>query len=309
MTVVLRLSVAYAFVLLFWVQLFLPNFMQIKHWYEPGDTPHLVNSQVLASTNSNLLLGMEWERPEAGTVEAEKLTSVVQVTGSDLAANVLVALTALLTVVGFGVAWRRVPVVAALMTAVVLGVWLYMAVTRVAGTNFYPRFAMPLLPVTVLCWTMIPLVFSHALMRGGVAITLALSFFAITSAQREVLRTVPYKPMKEVAAYLQDYSAQGKTSTPPKVLGFGLGREALVAYYPQMIGTSDVNVLRQTMEQCRSSQHDLLVVKGYSFFNQVIVGEGFGILTDPGEFEELKGWHGLESNFYFRVYRLRQALN
>lgn len=309
MTVLLRLSVAYAFVLLFWVQLFLPNFMQIKHWYEPGDTPHLVNSQVFASTNSNLLLGMEWDRPEAGTVEAEKLTSVAQVTGSDLAANGLVAFAALLTVVGFGVAWRRVPVVAALMTAVVLGVWLYMAVTRVAGTNFYPRFAMPLLPVTVLCWTMIPLVFSQTLMRGGVAIALALSFIAITSDQREVLRTVPYKPLKEVAAYLHDYSTQGKTNTPPKVLGFGLGREALVAYYPQMIGTSDVNVLRQTMEQCRSSQHDLLVVKGYSFFNQVIVGEGFGILTDPGEFEELKGWHGLESNFYFRVYRLRQAIN
>ncbi len=50
-------------------------------------------------------------------------------------------------------AWRRMPVVAALMTAVVLGVWLYMAVTRVAGTNVHPRFAIPLLPVTVLFWT------------------------------------------------------------------------------------------------------------------------------------------------------------
>jgi hypothetical protein len=45
----------------------------------------------------------------------------------------------------------RLVALAALPTAVVLGAWLYMAVTRVAGTNFYPRFAIPLLPVTVLC--------------------------------------------------------------------------------------------------------------------------------------------------------------
>jgi hypothetical protein len=307
LTVLLRLGVAYGFVLMFWVQLYLPNFVQIKHWYEPGDTPHLVNNSVLASTNANLLFGMEWERPEADTVEAEGLTSVAQVAGSDVAANGLIAFAALLTVVGFGVACKRAPVVAALMAAVVLGVWIYMGVTKIAGTNFYPRFAMPLLPVTVLCWTMIPLVFGHALMRGGMAVVLAFSFISMTSEQREVLRTVPYKPLKEVAAYLNDYPEQAETGNRPMVLGFGLGREALVAYYPQMISTSDVEVLRQTMQRCRDSNHELLVVKGYPFFNRVIVSEGSEMLTDLGEFEELKGWLGLESNFYFRVYRMLKS--
>jgi hypothetical protein len=308
-TVFLRLSVAYGFVLMLWVQLFLPNFVQIKHWFEPGDTPHLVDSRVFASTNSNIFFGMEWERSDAETVEAEKLTSVEQVAGSSEAALGLMVLAALLTGVGFAVACYRAPVAAMLMAAVGLGVLFYMAVTKVAGTNFYPRFAMPLLPITVLCWAMIPLIFNQALLRMGLATILAVGFFAITGEQREVLRTLPYKPMKEIAAYLKDYPVAGKLGTRPRVLGFGLGREALIAYYPQMISTSDVHLLRQTMEQCRMGGQDLLVVKGYASFNQSVVKEGFELITDANVFEELKGWPGLESNFYFRIYRLRHSLN
>jgi hypothetical protein len=71
-----------------------------------------------------------------------------------------------------------------------------------------------------------------------------------------------------------------------------------------MISTSDVDVLLETMEKARAEKRDLLVVKGYPFFNRVIVAEGYDVITDPEEFEELAGWHGLEPNFYFRVYRL-----
>jgi hypothetical protein len=296
--VVVRHIVAHVFAAMIWMQAFLPNLMQIPHVREPGNTPMLLDATVARGTASQLLFGMEWRQSGASTVEAEHLTSLVQTVGSDWGAALAMALAGGLALVGLATCLRRSPVIGTLLVAPLAAALVHAALSRSLGLYFYPRFIISVLPVVVAGWALCPTaVANYVQTRRRWAVVMALVFVWVTAGQRVVLGRTPYTAYRDVAEFVKTWEK------PPVVVGFGLGREALQVYLPQIVSTSDVAELQATIVKAKEEGKECLVVMGYPFFHQETMPEGHALVRDPKQFRELKGWPGLEADFYLRVYQ------
>ena len=303
-TQMVRLTVVHVFAAMLWMQAFLPNLVQIPHWHEPGNVPQILDGELLRTTFSQLLFGMEWSRDHGAMVETEGLTSLVQQAGSEPVAWVLLIAAGGLSLLGLRTAVVRTPQTGLLLFVPLVSAVILLLLSRFAGMYFYPRFIIALLPVVVAGWALFPQVFSdYVQKRRWVAMAFAAPFIWFTAHQRLVLRTLPYAPLRDVAEFLKAWpEAEGHGKTPV-VVCFGLGREALPVYYPQIISTSEAADVAAARDRAKQESRDCLVVLGYPFFNQSALPEGTRLIRDPSQFQELRGWQGIEADFYFRVYR------
>ena len=296
-SVITRHVVAHVFAAMLWMQAFLPNLVQIPHINEPGNAPQKADAGLLRTTATQMLFGMEWDRPHEGAIEAEHLTSVVEVARSSAAGAVVVLIAAVAASLGLYAGWKRTPIIGSLLLVPVGAALVHVTLSRLLGSYFYPRFIISMLPMVVAGWALFPQMladYTQTQKKIGIAFMVAFAFF--TAPQRGVLKAVSYSPYKEVAAYLDSQADQ------PAVAIFGLGREALPSYFPRAFGTSEVSELETFLAKAKAGSKRSLVVLGYPFFHQDVLPDGVKLLRDPKRFRELQAWPGLEADFYFRVF-------
>jgi hypothetical protein len=302
-TVLVRHVIAHVFAMMLWVQAFLPNFLQVPHWNEPNHVPQLLNAGLARQTLSQLFFGMEWQQDQPSAVESQGLTSLIeQVGGSSAGGTAAILVASLLMLLGLRSALRRTPVTGLLLIAPLLSAIAFVILGKVLHLMFYPRFIIALLPVVIAGWALVPPILNDYVQKQRwIALVLAAAFIWLTAYQRQVLRTLPYAPFRDVAEYLEQRAIE--SGSQPVVICFGLGREALPLYYPRAIGTDDLTTMRELVNAAKNENKECLLVVGYPFFHSVKLPEAMDYLRNPDHFEEVKGWPAIEPDFYFRVYR------
>ncbi len=300
-TCLMRLLVAHVFAGMLWLQLFLPNLMQARHWAGQEAQSHYLDAGLVRDMLSSLTYGMEWA-PQPATVEAEGLTSLVAVCGSSGLAALAVLLALGLSVFGLLRTAMQRPRLGWLLLCPVLGSLAYMAVGRALDLYFYPRFVISLLPVFVAGLGLaIPGLTLWAQRYRYIALAMLVPFALLTQSQRTVLKTRPYTPLRDVAEFVHGWNPE----RPPVTLCYGLGREAMPVYAPTMIASDKAADIIVARDKAKAEGRDFLVVQGYSSFNRHLLPEAFALLDDPQQFIEVRAYPGIEPDFYFRVFKAK----
>lgn len=300
-TLLIRHVVAHTFAALLWMQAYLPNLVQIPYISEPGNIPQVVDLSLAQNTLSQALFGVEWNRRQVG-IEGAHLTSMVQRAGSPTAALLILGLGAGIALIGLRAASRRTPAIAALLAVPLAAAVVHMGMSAALGLYFYPRFVISVLPVLVAGWALFPQVLAdYTQNQRRIALVMAAAFIWFTTHQRLVLKHVPYTPYRDVAAFLHTLAEPGQPK--PQVVEFGLGREAMEAYYPDAISTSELPDLLKARVDAKAAGRECYVVLGYPTFHTQRLPEAMAALRDVRQFREIKGWPGIEEDFYFRVYQ------
>ncbi len=178
-----------------------------------------------------------------------------------------------------------------IVLSVLMGAGLFMALGRMTGQFFYPRFVVPVV---------VPLAILVSL---GLRRRLALAFGVplagvlwMVAAGVDVFQRRPYSPLRDVAAYLQGQPADAVH------VGYGLGGEMLAAYWPQVIPVKK-ELGRPDLEAALATGRPVFVAVGYDELNREKMPDGYALLDDRSRFEEVAVFHGIEPDFTFRVLR------
>lgn len=307
-----RLLVANALAGAAFLQVFLPNLLQLLHLTSNSTDGSVLNSDMATRLLSVVLFGMETEWSAAG-IESAGLPSWMSLTAGNLWIMWLVMLAAVwVMLAGIAHLWHRSRTAALLILSLVFGGLAFMTVAYVLRLYFYPRFMISILPAAVItlavgfsqCGTWISNKFLPGRACWIIAIAVA-AYLAVCVPQITVLQMRSYAPMREVAQYLkeQDRATGGITT-----LGYGLGGRILTVYYPTVgyaINPPGDEALKTAIAQATANKKPLYVFYGYPAFNRMIMPKGFELLEDPAIFEEVAAFPGIEPEFYFRILRAK----
>ena len=307
-TAVLRLLVTHVFAAALWLQLFLPNLMQARHWAGQENQGHQLNAGIFQDTLSQLAFGMNWGG-FGDAVESKGLTSLLQVSGSPVVAGMLVVVFFGLALCGLAWALRHTPKTGWLLAAPLISSALYAAIGSVFGIYFYPRFVIATLPVLIVGLSLAPHVFTDwSQKRRVIAYGILALYLVPTMRQRALIMTRPHSSGRDAAQYVQQWITAHPADKAPLVACYGLGREVMSVYYPQVIPAGRATDLRALQQKARAEHRPLLVMQGYTMFNRTQLPDGMKLLDDRAQFAELAAWPALDPDFYFRVLEDRTTL-
>ena len=302
-TACFRLAVTNVFAAACLLQMFLPNLMQARRWAGQEADAHMLDATILQGTLSQLFLGVEYAWPvwpeSAGLPFLAALPQTLQTL-----CWALMALAVLLGMVGL---WRASREGAVVTGSIMISCVAFAAVTRVAGSYFYPRFVIAALPCFIIlaCFAFV-LGGRHSIHTRWGAIILAMligyGYWSLPAAQMSVLLTRPIAPLHDVARFVQEQAT--KFNKPPLIVCYGLGREVLPVYEPRCVGVEDAASLRKSIEQAKAEHRALFVIQGYNNFNRQLLPDGFKLLDDKSLFAEAAAFAGIDPEFYFRVFRM-----
>jgi len=300
-TAILRLIAAHVFAAALCLQLFLPNFVQTKHWAGKEDQGHELDASIAKDTLSYLTLGSPWQGSSTSLPEGRGLTGVVDQLGSEPLAWAAIALMLGLSALGLGWALKHQPRTGWLLIAPLLASLSYAGLSAIFGSYFYPRFAIATLPVFVAGLALSGQVFSlWTQVQRRIVLAVMIVFVGLTMHQRGVLMARPYSGSKQAAELVQSLSVK---SPKPLVLCYGLGREVISVYQPDAQPAADAADLIAAREKAKAEGRDLLVIQGYTIFNRSRAAEGMKLLDDRKQFAELAAFPGIEPDFLFRVLK------
>lgn len=289
--VLLRLLVAHVCSGLLFIQLFLPNVLQARHWAGQEGQGHLLDAIILKDTLSRLLTGLRWREPAA---EGD-LPQLETLWGSPTVG------LALLVVVGALLVWNVIAACrcgrspAWLLAGLLVSGAVFAFATWVVGTYYYSRFAIALVPVVV-----IGLVLGWGDKRPWLKVAQAgVWLVLLVTALRggEVMLRRPIEPIRDVAVWL--------TNEKATVLGYGHGREALAVFLPKLKPVDDAAQIQQALDSAKARGETVYLVVGHLQFNRAMLPSGFPVFEDPLRFEEKARFDGIESENHYRIYRAR----
>lgn len=307
-TVLTRLGLTHVFAAMLLLQVFLPNVMQARHWAGQEADAHTIDRSVLLDTISQVAFGTPWQDAgPPGFAGAPEAAAAASVLSGDAIARMLLVPFVLLVLFGFwslrfdagSRRWLVWSIIASSLT--------FMGTTWLAGSYFYPRFAIALLPVTVigLAWNCRDIQRWPSVFVRIITIVPILGAFGIaTLPARNVLAAVPYSPLRNIAEFVAAESPRQKTE--PLVLCYGLGREALPIYYPQSVGVTTPAEIESNLRKARAEQRPLYLVQGYDAFNRSVLPDGFRLIDDEALFQTVAEFPGIEPDFHFRVLKARR---
>lgn len=286
------------FAALCFIQVFLPNAMQLLRWIGKESVSHPLSVALLKSFGSHLLLGVEhgWSTG----IEAQGLPfsgEALWRAWGLLGVAALLFLGARKQFDGLGkMPW-------ALLAVPLVGSGLFLVVATLAEGYFYPRFLISVLPV------LLAFVCLGFCVRGGTGwwshgrwvLGLVLAGLAgpFWLEQWKVSFTRPIAPLHDVARFMQERQAAG--GREPLLACFGHGREVMPVYAPRMRLLEKLADLEAVMEEARMKKCPLYVAYGHVHFNQGVFPEGMRVLSDRKKFREAAAFAGLDHEFYFRV--------
>ncbi len=302
--VFLRLAATHVFAAMLLLQMFLPNFMQARHWAGQEADKHLLDDRLLLDTASQVITGTPWL--SGGWESAMEAPAAAWLTANPGSVLLLFPLL-VITVLGLR-AFRFEPHRHHwLLWSLLASSAAFMLVTRIADSYFYPRFVIALLPVA-----MIGLAMNCRLSawRTSIATQLAtvlpllFAFLAATWGAREVLLRNPISPLRDVAELVR---SQAPSAGSEVVLCYGLGREALPVYHPQSIGVSTAAEIEEQLRKARAEKRPVFLVQGYDSFNRAMAPDGFKLIDDASRFRQIAFFPGIEADFGFRVFEAVNA--
>ncbi|MDB6140266.1 MAG: hypothetical protein JWO94_3338 [Verrucomicrobiaceae bacterium] len=300
-TALLRLLVAHVFAAALWLQLFLPNLMQARHWAGKEDQGHQLNASIVEDTLSQLAFGMNWNG-FGESIEARGLTSLVQVSGSPIVASLLLVLFFALSLGGIIWAVRHTPKTGWLLAAPLISAVAYAAIGSLFGIYFYPRFVIATLPVLVVGLSLAGHVFSEWSQRRRLISCAILALYLLpTMHQRSLIMTRPHSAPRDAARYVQQWISSHPAPQEPLVMCYGLGREVMSVYYPKILPAASAADIAALEQRARAEHRPLLVIQGYTLFNRSQAADGMTLLDNRQLFAELAAWPALDPDFYFRV--------
>ncbi len=290
-----RLLAANVFAGMAFIQVFLPNALQLMKWGTVNDYAFLSRDR-LAEALGQITFGMAQQWPE--TVEGEGLASLANVPGPLLAfMHVFIAVALCL---GAFVLARKHRPGAVLFFNILTAALVYLLITWKAQHHFYPRYLIYLSVPLIACVAIGLSVYRRAFQVP--AVLFIIGFLAVSWPQIRVLNSRSYAPFSEVAQLLRN--------TPKtQVVGYGLGGRMLQVVHPSAEFANNLDQLEPFVEHARTTGEPLHVVYGYREFNRSHpeVGTGFKRIDDPALFEQIGGFPGIEDLFYFRVLKFRGA--
>ena len=268
------------------LQLFLPNLLQLVSWDGRNADGQLLSASVLNQTLQLATLGVTpalFHQPDDALIASATRTTSIATP----------AMAVVLILAAFGVArllrekrwacWSAVSVLA--------GAAAFLLIGRVTGQFFYPRFIVPVV---------VPLVILASLgLRGRLALAFCVPLLGvlwIAAAGVDVFQRRPYAPLRDVAAFLQQQ--------PPGAIhiGYGLGGEMLAGYWPNVVPVKK-ELGRPEVDAALATGKTVYVAVGYNDLNRQKMPDGFVLLDDRRRFEEIAVFHGIEPDFTFRVLR------
>ncbi|HEY2574115.1 MAG TPA: hypothetical protein VGH65_08600 [Verrucomicrobiaceae bacterium] len=303
-TVLLRLLVTNAFAAISFIQVFLPNLMQARHWAGQETDKHVLNSHLAFETFSYLFFGHPfWFQAITDSSGALRRAGSTEPLASNLSI-ILFAVLALLVLVcvvdGLLFARKRLGLGTLVLATLSLSSIAFCALTWGLQSYFYPRFVISLLPVFIasICLLMT----NSRWPKVASAMTLA-AFLAWFSPAIQSLLALPIAPLHDVATYVQDASTGEKSS--PLIACYGLGREVMPLYEPACMPLENREDVAAVMQRARSGRRTLYIIQGYDSFNRTIMPGGFSLLDDRRLFEEIASFSGIEPDFRFHVFRMK----
>lgn len=299
LTVALRLVVAHVLAGLLFIQLFLPNLMQARRWAGHENQGHQLDATILKDTLSQILAGLRWKEPGAGSELALGMQDLASLFGHRWLGAILLVLVAVCFLVGLQKTLRRGERSAWLLGGVLGSGILFALVAYLLGLYYYSRFAIALVPTVIvgvaLGWTGWASWWGR-LQLGALAL-LGLAFCAGTG----VLLKHPIEPIRDVATFLK--SVVGDDG---RVLGYGHGREALMVYLPSTKPIEDDQQIAEAEREAARDGKKLFLAIGHIHFNRTLIPKGFPVFEDPSRFTEVARFDGLGAEHHYRVYQAVQ---
>jgi hypothetical protein len=133
-------------------------------------------------------------------------------------------------------------------------------------------------------------------------LALMVMFFFVTNQARTALLKTSISPLRDVAQFVSNTARSGPE---PLVACYGLGREAMPVYYPEIVGLEVRAEIEALVNRAKSESRPFYLVQGYNAFNRARLPGGFEIMDDPSRFETVATFPGIESDFWFRVQRAK----
>jgi hypothetical protein len=310
-TLLLRFAATHLFAAACFIQLFLPNVMQALRWAGREKDAHVLDGELAWNTLSQLFLGVDYAL--ANLTESAGLPTFTTLPVANQVTCVLFILVMLIA--GAVSLWKASRKGVCLVLTVVISSVCFALLTRLAGSYFYPRFVIALLPcVTVLA----AMAFSSDKVKTGrhwaVVLTALLiagfGFSSLIGQQIHVLLTRPIAPLHDAASFVDEQAT--KLDKPPLVACYGLGREVISVYEEDCVPLEDIAGMQKILQQAKDQQRSLFVIQGYNGFNRSEespehrkLAEGFKYLDDKTRFTEVAAFPGIDPEFYFRVFRLK----
>lgn len=305
-TALIRLTITHVFAAALWMQLFLPNLMQARHWAGQENQGHQLSASIAKDTVASLTLGMNWQGEALDKPEGKGLLGAMDFYGSEAATWGVIGALLLLSFLGLRWAIKYQPRTGWLLAAPCISAAIYTGLGAALGLYFYPRFIIALLPVFVagLClsgqaftiWTQ---------MQRKLVLCIMVLFAVSTNYQRGVYMARPYSGFKEAARAATGWSIERPGTPAPLVVCYGLGREVASVYYRDVQPVENAAELSAASRSSRDQGRDLLVLQGYSHFNRAKLADGMAMLDDRAQFDELGVWPGIEPDFLFRLLKAR----
>lgn len=295
-TVALRLIVAHLLAGLLFIQLFLPNLMQARRWAGQENQGHQLDAVILKDTLSQILTGLRWKEPGAGSELAIGMRDAASLFGHPWLGAMLLVLLAFWFLMGLQKTLRRGERSAWLLGGLLGSGILFALVAYLLDLYFYSRFAIALVPTVIvgvaLSWS------GWASWWGRLQLaTLALLGVACCAGSAVLLKR-PIEPIRDVATYLN--SAAGDDG---RVLGYGHGREALMVYLPTTEPVEDDLQIATAEREAAQNGQKLFLAIGHIHFNRTLIPKGFPVFEDPARFTEVARFDGLGVEHHYRVYQ------
>jgi hypothetical protein len=299
LTVLLRLGVVHLLAGILFVQLFLPNLLQARRWVGQENQGHQLDAVILKDTVSQVLTGLRWREPGAGTDLAAGLWDLSSSFGGPAVGAAFLALLMgglLVSVVkGLGRGGRSGWLLIGLLSSGVL----FAAVAYGLGLYYYSRFAIALVPAVVVGVTVGWADAGSWWGRLQRALLALLAGVCLTGVG--VLLQRPIEPIREVAAFLKE--AAGENG---RVLAYGHGREAVMVYLPTAVPVEDDEQITAAERAAQAGGQKLLLAIGHIHFNRTLIPKGFAVFEDPTRFTEVARFDGLGIEHHYRIYEAVQ---
>lgn len=301
-----RLAITHVFSAMLLLQMFLPNFMQARHWAGKEADAHGLDAARAVETWQQLVTGIIPGDLDLAGFSADAVRHLHD--SHAIFPFIASQLTGPLTLVSlFGLFMLAVQrrKAGTLVLGVVGSGLLFAIITAFAQSYFYSRFAIALLvPFVIgLAWmtTRCSLRPLTGALRSLIVIAAVTAQLIITQPVRHVLCSAPYAPLRDVAAFLRTKDNAAHAT----VLCYGLGQEALPVYYPRSIGVNSAPALQAALQDARARNREIYLVQGYNTFNRAAFQDGFRLIDDPQAFEEIAWFPSIDPEFYFRVLKAR----
>ncbi|MEM8954307.1 MAG: hypothetical protein AAGD22_09175 [Verrucomicrobiota bacterium] len=303
---VIRLGVSSLLGAMLFLQVFMPNILQMGRWFESlrEADRHLMNWTRFHETMVYLGTGMM--RGAGAGEAAEGIPSFIGMrVEHPFVFWILVLILLGIVFLGVTVLLHR-RILAVIMGSVVVGGIVHMVVFAATEQYMYSRF---------LIYLLVPIVVFAGLGAGrlgewlrvrrgsllGVLGTAApiMLFLALVWPQLAVLEARPYSPSMEIAGFYR--ALNEKHGEEVLAIGYGLGGRVQQVYLPEARHAISRADIERYLEEANRGKRPVYLFYGYEVFNRVTHPDGFGLIDDSAVFREVAAFPGIEAEFYFRV--------